>query len=66
MNECLVDNRDILAPITGKGRSQLPSERADFDPAPYRVLRRILLDYLEVDPGKCFGCSTCQRSCKFI
>jgi hypothetical protein len=51
LNECLVDNRDILAPIKGKGRSQLPSESADFDPAPYRVLRRILLDYLEVDPG---------------
>lgn len=52
---CAVDNRDLLTPAPldkdGKRTAAHPVKGVDFDPSPYRVLRRILLDYLEVDPG---------------
>lgn len=55
-----VDNRDLLAPLPlkdGRRGGSVLVKGVDFDPSPYRVLRRILLDYLEVDPGiyKCIN-----------
>ena len=49
---CAVDNRELLAPPSEENALDAqPVKGVDFDPSPYRVLRRILLDYLEVDPG---------------